>query len=236
MRYVPRTGVDVPVSLSTPHPSVIDERRAARDHYSCPEGRPPGAAHVRVRPAYDGYSVYKAHDVANALNELFKGKCAYCESEVAANNGEEIEHYRPKGGVTEDDDHNGYWWIASDWTNLLLSCTGCNQGRRQHVATPGMTEDQLIALKANRPSRSIGKLSQFPVAGVRAMRPEDNVAIENPFLIDPTADDPKYAFRWLTASDLSVVLPSVRIPIEAGQGFRREAGHYSGLKPATSPM
>ena len=28
----------------------------------------------------------------------------------------------------------------------------------------------------------------------------------------------------------------VRIPIEAGQGFRREAGHYSGLKPATSPM
>ena len=29
---------------------------------------------------------------------------------------------------------------------------------------------------------------------------------------------------------------SLRIPIEAGQGFRREAGHYSGLKPATSPM
>ena len=28
----------------------------------------------------------------------------------------------------------------------------------------------------------------------------------------------------------------LRIPIEAGQGFRREAGHYSGLKPATSPM
>jgi hypothetical protein len=28
----------------------------------------------------------------------------------------------------------------------------------------------------------------------------------------------------------------MRIPIEAGQGFRREAGHHSGLKPATSPM
>jgi hypothetical protein len=26
---------------------------------------------------------------------------------------------------------------------------------------------------------------------------------------------------------------SMRIPIEAGQGFRREAGHHSGLKPAT---
>jgi hypothetical protein len=28
---------------------------------------------------------------------------------------------------------------------------------------------------------------------------------------------------------------SLRIPIEAGQGFRREAGHHSGLKPATVP-
>jgi predicted porin len=27
----------------------------------------------------------------------------------------------------------------------------------------------------------------------------------------------------------------MRIPIEAGQGFRREAGHHSGLKPATVP-
>ena len=30
--------------------------------------------------------------------------------------------------------------------------------------------------------------------------------------------------------------PKLRIPIEAGQGFRREAGHHTGLKPATSPM
>ena len=29
--------------------------------------------------------------------------------------------------------------------------------------------------------------------------------------------------------------PDLRIPIEAGQGFRREAGHHSGLKPATVP-
>ena len=28
----------------------------------------------------------------------------------------------------------------------------------------------------------------------------------------------------------------LRIPIEAGQGFRREAGHHTELKPATSPM
>jgi hypothetical protein len=28
----------------------------------------------------------------------------------------------------------------------------------------------------------------------------------------------------------------VRIPIESGQGFRREVGHHSGLKSATSPI
>jgi len=29
---------------------------------------------------------------------------------------------------------------------------------------------------------------------------------------------------------------ALRIPIEAGHGFRREAGHHSGLKPAIVPM
>jgi len=30
--------------------------------------------------------------------------------------------------------------------------------------------------------------------------------------------------------------PRLRIPIESGQGFRREVGHHSGLKSATSPI
>ena len=37
---------------------------------------------------------------------------------------------------------------------------------------------------------------------------------------------------WLAAEGADIF---VRIPIEAGQGFRREAGHHSGLKPATVP-
>jgi uncharacterized protein (TIGR02646 family) len=199
--------VDEPEYLSTPHQTVSAERTKAKDYY-CPPDQPPGTPHVRIRPSYKPYEAYKGHDVAVALNKLFIGKCAYCESEVAAGNGEEIEHYRPKGGVTDDDDHNGYWWLASEWTNLLISCTGCNQGRRQHVATPGMTEEQLVARQAKRAGKTVGKLNQFPVAGVRAMRPDDDIDQEDPLLIDPTIRDPKGAFRWLTASELSVVVPS----------------------------
>lgn len=218
MRYVPRADVKEPKSLATPDQLVANEREAAKGYY-CPAGQPPGAPHVRIRPSYQTYNVYKGHEVAVALNDLFKGKCAYCESEVAAANGEEIEHYRPKGGVTEDEDHNGYWWLASEWTNLLLSCTGCNQGRRQHIATPGMTEEQMIAQKAKRAKRSVGKLNQFPVAGTRAMRPEDDADLEAPLLIDPTIDDPKGAFRWLTASELSVVVPAVGAQGEDPRGL-----------------
>lgn len=208
MRYVPRAGIPVPASLATPLRSVADEREAARNYY-CPAGQAPGPPYPRVRPSFEPYAAYKSHDVAVALNGLFKGKCAYCESEVAANNGEEIEHYRPKGGVTDDDDHNGYWWLASEWDNLLTSCTGCNQSRRQHLATPDMTEEELVAQKAKRAKQSVGKLNQFPIAGVRAMHPNDDISLEQPLLIDPTAEDPKGAFRWLTASDLSVVVPSI---------------------------
>lgn len=218
MRHVPRAGIAVPASLGTPLKSVADEREAARKYY-CPEEQPPGPPHPRIRPSFEPYVAYKGHDVAVALNDMFKGKCAYCESEVAANNGEEIEHYRPKGGVTEDDDHNGYWWLASEWENLLISCTGCNQGRRQHIATPGMTEEQLIAHKAKRAKRSVGKLNQFPIAGTRAMHPDDDIGLEQPLLIDPTVDDPKGAFRWFTASDLSVVVPSTTAAGEDSRGL-----------------
>ncbi len=206
MRYVPRTGVGEPAFLSAPNQTVADERKKALAYYR-PPSHPPGV-HVRIRPSFKPYEAYKGQDVVVALADLFKNKCAYCESEVAANNGEEIEHYRPKGGVTDDDDHNGYWWLASEWTNLLLSCTGCNQGRRQHIATPGMTEAELIAQKAKRARKTVGKLNQFPVAGTRAVLPEDDLGLEDPLLIDPTTRDPNGAFRWLTASELSVVVPA----------------------------
>ena len=48
---------------------------------------------------------------------------------------------------------------------------------------------------------------------------------------------------WLSEAQMRRIEPYfplshgvLRIPIEAGQGFRREAGHHSGVKPATVPI
>jgi hypothetical protein len=37
------------------------------------------------------------------------------------------------------------------------------------------------------------------------------------------------------AANLSGLLPKLRIPIQSGRVFRLEAGHRSGVKPATIP-
>ena len=72
-------------------------------------------------------------------------KCGYCEIQISANG--DVEHYRPKSEVqelvaegTELDNsrrlkgrkrpaitEKGYWWLAYEWENYLLSCAICNQ-------------------------------------------------------------------------------------------------------------
>lgn len=129
-------------------------------------------------------SVYKAD------GPPFHGKCAYCESDVLVNQPSDIEHWRPKGAVTNQDGkpvesqirnsktgevvsrtHIGYYWLAYDWTNLLLSCQSCNR---------------VVRLRGQR----VGKGAQFPVVGFRAVNPNEEVN-ERPLLIHPMFDDPR---------------------------------------------
>ena len=110
----------------------------------------------------------------------FRGKCAYCEKTINNQYGD-IEHYRPKAAVQNEDgkrvkishagaqrDHPGYYWLAYDWQNLLPSCELCN-----------------------RPSRGgkWGKGNRFPVEGKHAARPGDE-ATERPKILNPLIDSP----------------------------------------------
>jgi hypothetical protein len=81
----------------------------------------------------------------DSLKSYFAAKCAYCESSFDAVAWGDVEHYRPKRGVSGED-HRGYYWLAYNERNLLPSCQLCNQGK--------------------------GKRNQFPIAGVRARQPE----------------------------------------------------------------
>lgn len=129
------------------------EREAALAFYSDPANL--GAAFSKP-----GFHAYGSADVRDTLNQAFAFKCAYCESSYGPTQPVAIEHYRPKGRVTvaerNPDDtvkqvpKPGYYWLASNWENLLPSCTDCNSPRGQLV--PG-------AAKA----RTLGKANQFPL-------------------------------------------------------------------------
>ena len=72
--------------------------------------------------------------------DAFSGKCAYCESQISADQPGDVEHFRPKGRVMGEDGkpvliklgnkevpHPGYYWLAYDWRNLLPACARCNR-------------------------------------------------------------------------------------------------------------
>ncbi len=75
---------------------------------------------------------YHKKKVVEALNNLYINKCGYCESRINVVASENVEHYRPKAGVDEIDlvagtTHGGYFWLANEWSNLLIACPKCNQ-------------------------------------------------------------------------------------------------------------
>lgn len=115
----------------------------------------------------------------------FFGKCAYCESFVATDQPGDIDHYRPKSAVKDENDndivveidgssvpHPGYYWLAYQWENLLPSCRDCNS-----------------VTKSKTGGQRIGKGNLFPVKNFRAVAPgqEDQ---EEPFILNPLVDDP----------------------------------------------
>jgi uncharacterized protein (TIGR02646 family) len=124
------------------------------------------------------FTVYKRPEIKAALNALFHQKCAYCETPLVSAAGD-IEQFRPKSGVSEAKDHPGYWWLAATWENLLIACQYCNRLAKAEVGEGGRSE-------------SIGKANRFPLVdeNKRARRPEDDLSLEQPLLLDPTVDDP----------------------------------------------
>ncbi|ANL04648.1 MULTISPECIES: hypothetical protein [Rhizobium] len=200
MRYVDRSTTPAPESLSAADGGGLKEYAKAKAYYA---KVPP---HKKAYP----FKAYKADDVALALRNLFHGKCAYCELRYEGGQPMDVEHYRPKGGIRERDDHRGYWWLAADWNNLLPSCIDCNRRRGQISADAGMTLAQLEAAFASiGDTEPGGKQDAFPTLdGVWADPEIDPNTIESPALIDPTRTDPKNHLHWPQA-DVSVVLPVV---------------------------
>ena len=114
-------------------------------------------------------AIYAHESVKNALLQIQHGKCAFCECKVTHQQYGDVEHFRPKKGYKQKDgdplERPGYYWLAYEWTNLLISCQICNQKFKKNL------------FPLRRPSR-------------RAKCHKDDVSGEEPLLIDPSADDP----------------------------------------------
>jgi uncharacterized protein (TIGR02646 family) len=77
-------------------------------------------------------TIYAHASVKRALFKMQHGKCCFCESKtknVAHLGSGDVEHFRPKSGYQQQNDLSelGYYWLAYQWNNLLLSCESCNR-------------------------------------------------------------------------------------------------------------
>ncbi|NIO20248.1 MAG: hypothetical protein GTN76_05760 [Candidatus Aenigmarchaeota archaeon] len=132
--------------------------------------------------------------VKDSLKVLQHGKCCYCERMRDTYGEINVEHFRPKGGIKEEEGHPGYWWLAYKWENLLLACTSCNKI----------------------------KSTQFPLlpGGERAFAKEDDLDREKPVLINPFNEDPEKFIGF--DLDLNKYLDTDGAPMVKAVGLDRE--------------
>lgn len=173
MIYVDRSRVPVPDVLNPQaNPSLRKEYEEAERYFSNPEEQ-------RGQKRFT-FRIYTNRSLKMALRSLFHEKCCYCEVKLDliqakqkyGLNGD-LEHFRPKSSVLEVADHPGYWWLASDWSNLFIACQRCNRGNFSS-------------------GNSTGKANRFPLEyeGDRAYNPESNLSKESPLLLNPCVDNP----------------------------------------------
>jgi uncharacterized protein (TIGR02646 family) len=99
-------------------------------------------------------------------------KCWYCEAK-SLRAPFDVDHFRPKLGITVDGlvlaGHNGYYWLAYEWSNFRLSCQRCNRPEKNNAGV----------LR--------GKANEFPIHNEthRCTLPTGQLTTELPKLLDP---------------------------------------------------
>lgn len=141
-------------------------------------------------------------DFRQHFERLYGAKCWYTESKNPGTD-DDIDHYRPKGGLAGVKDHEGYWWEALNWRNFRLSCHRANR------------------LRTNPDTGDVhGKGNWFPLLDEddRCRDADDDLGRERPTLLDPT--DPGDAAHLTFDQDGSVALvPSLKEDADARRRF-----------------
>jgi hypothetical protein len=152
------------------------------------------------------------------LDNVFHGKCAYCETHLgAARQPGDADHFRPKAGVNfrdpaagsktyivalADDERNnppshiqhpGYFWLAYNWKNILPACNYCNrnEGKKSQFPIDG-AKHKFIARLSDQDAK---RLKAVPLRSPKwescyYLSPEDLDDCEAPLLLHPYHDQP----------------------------------------------
>lgn len=170
MRRVDRQSVPVPQILSSDSARASYEDLVAQIDLL--------RLDPRRRPSINS-TLFDNAEVYEALRELFRGKCAYCESNISTI---ALDHFRPIRAATDSSERRSsllhYSWLAYEWRNIYLVCREC------------------ISSKRNR----------FPVSGARAplLFGFDEVQNrESPLLLDPCFDSPEASLTFTLSGHVS---------------------------------
>lgn len=120
----------------------VEQKIGQRNSNPLPSGKK-----KRKKKAFNFPDKWREYKAAFAKAQF--GKCGYCEIMVIGGQPGDVEHFAPKGEVWEVDEaapgqevpflstvkgrkpkvlsEQGYWWLAYEWSNYLLSCAVCNQ-------------------------------------------------------------------------------------------------------------
>jgi uncharacterized protein (TIGR02646 family) len=211
MIHVDRGGVAIPADLDGVASKGGKEMKECRAFYALKKNK--------NLPYPKKFVAYKSKSVVGALESLFFGKCAYCESKYRHLHPVDVEHYRPKGEVVIPGGRSlvpGYHWLAASWDNLLPSCIGCNRQREQEVL--GRSGEE-----------SVGKGNLFPIAdeSKRAREP-DTEDQEEPLLLNPCRHFPEEHLTFDDDGNVAAVLDLAGTPSRHGEasievlGLRRK--------------
>lgn len=178
------------------------------------------------------YAAYRDSEVKKGLIKLFNKKCAYCETLVLHAQPGDVEHFRPKSAVDtklkgianlstdvtppppeKEKIKPGYYWLAADWNNLLLSCNTCNRKSTQHNASKPIGNSGGITSTSTVVEETLGKLDRFPYHDASSKKlilkpPKDLHKIKDTrkviakekdlrLLIDPCEEDPALHLKFV---------------------------------------
>ena len=183
MRSIRRSPARIP-TLYAENGSGRKKANAVRDLFQ--------AQALQVKPNGSINITFPDHwnkaDVRGALYAQQGRACAFCGRELPEGDRGDVEHFRPKGKLSENNQHGGYWWLAYEFDNYVLSCRTCN---------------------------STHKGSRFPLRTANAVwvtyETRSRLANEARLLLDPGVDPMEELIQVEWQSRLCKVLPAATI-------------------------